>query len=128
MDSVLRRGDDHWAGTFRAMASPCEVLVEGDDRQSAEQATRIAAEEARRIEQKFSRYLPDSVVSRINRCEGEVEVDAETARLLDFAAALFDLSGGKFDITSGVLRRAWIRARPAQTRADGGGRPPLRGF
>ena len=108
MDSVLRRGDDHWAGSFRAMASPCEVLVEGDDRQSAEQATRIAAEEARRIEQKFSRYLPDSVVSRINRCEGEVEVDVETARLLDFAAALFDLSGGKFDITCGVLRRAWI--------------------
>jgi thiamine biosynthesis lipoprotein len=33
--------------------------------------------------------------------------DAETARLLDYADALFELSEGRFDITSGVLRRVW---------------------
>ena len=33
-----------------------------------------------------------------------VEVDEETARLLDYAAILFEQSGGLFDITSGVLR------------------------
>jgi thiamine biosynthesis lipoprotein len=89
------------------MAGPCEVLVDGDDRRDARRALSIVAAEARRVERKFSRYRPDSVVSRINRCEGEIEVDAETARLLDFAATLFELSGGKFDITSGALRKVW---------------------
>jgi thiamine biosynthesis lipoprotein len=37
-----------------------------------------------------------------------VEVDDETAQLLDFAHTLYELSEGGFDITSGVLREAWI--------------------
>jgi thiamine biosynthesis lipoprotein len=115
---TLRRGDDHWAGAFRAMASPCEVLVESDDRQIARRVLAIVADEARRIEAKFSRYRSNSVVSRINRCEGDVEVDDETARLLDYSGRLFELSGGKFDVTSGVLRKAW--------RFDGGDRVPDR--
>jgi thiamine biosynthesis lipoprotein len=104
---ALRRGDDHWVGSFRAMASPCEVLIETDDRRDARRVLSIVAAEARRIEAKFSRYRTDSVVSRINRCEGDVEVDDETTRLLDYSGKLFELSGGKFDVTSGVLRRAW---------------------
>jgi thiamine biosynthesis lipoprotein len=89
------------------MASPCEVLIESDDATAARRVLSIVAAEARRIEAKFSRYRSDSVVSRINRCDGDVEVDDETARLLDYAGKLFDLSGGKFDVTSGVLRRTW---------------------
>jgi thiamine biosynthesis lipoprotein len=107
VDPSLRRGDDHWAASFRAMASPCELLVEGDDRRATRQALSIVAAEAERVERKFSRYRTDSVVSRINGCNGDLEVDRETARLLDYAATLFELSGGKFDITSGALRRAW---------------------
>ena len=34
-------------------------------------------------------------------------VFAETGSLLDFVHALWQVSGGLFDITSGVLRRAW---------------------
>ena len=63
------------------------------------------------------RYRADSVVHEINARAGEpVDVDDETARLLDFAAALTSLSDGRFDITSGVLRRAWT--------FDGGSRVP----
>jgi thiamine biosynthesis lipoprotein len=36
-----------------------------------------------------------------------VEVDTETAQLLDFAHKLHELSAGLFDITSGILRAAW---------------------
>ncbi|HJW57351.1 MAG TPA: FAD:protein FMN transferase, partial [Burkholderiaceae bacterium] len=63
---------------------------------------------ARRIEAKFSRYRDDSVVSALHQAHGRpITVDAETARLLDFARQCHSLSGGLFDITSGVLRRAW---------------------
>lgn len=36
-----------------------------------------------------------------------VTVDAETAQLISFAKTLYDLSHGRFDITSGALRRVW---------------------
>ena len=91
------------------MGSPCEVLLETDDKNSASDAAEIVAREAWRIEDKFSRYLDDSDVQRINTAGGEtVTVDDETARLLDFAETLYELSDGRFDITSGVLREVWV--------------------
>ncbi|MCP3982064.1 MAG: FAD:protein FMN transferase [bacterium] len=90
------------------MAGPCEILIDTDDRATAEAVARKAADEAWRVERKFSRYRDDSVVHRINQCPPEgVEVDEETGRLLDFAQRLWEMSEGKFDVTSGVLRRAW---------------------
>jgi thiamine biosynthesis lipoprotein len=108
-----------WYGFFEAMASPCEVHVAGGDRATAERILELTASEALRIERKFSRYRDDNVVHRINSAQGApTEVDAETARLLDYAAELHTLSGGRFDITSGVLREAW--------RFDGSDRVPTR--
>jgi FAD:protein FMN transferase len=94
---------------FTAMASPCELLLEGRGEAALRRAAAAAIAEVRRIESKFSRYLPHSVVSRINAAAGgePLDVDAETASLLDFAASLWASSDGLFDATSGVLRRAW---------------------
>jgi thiamine biosynthesis lipoprotein len=90
------------------MGSPCEVLVDSAHEQPAQAVASAVAACAWRIEEKFSRYREDSVVTRINRAAGQpVEVDEETARLLDFAEHAWKVSDGKFDITSGVLRRAW---------------------
>lgn len=95
---------------FEAMSSSCEIRLDGDDEHALAEAAERAIEEVRRIELKYSRYRDDSIVSRINAAAGRsewVEVDAETASLLDFAGSLHALSDGLFDITSGVLRRAW---------------------
>ncbi len=79
----------------------------------------LASEEAARIENKFSRYLPDNIIHRINNSGGQpVEVDPETAGLLDFSAHLHQISNGRFDVTSGVLRRLW--------HFDGGDKIPSR--
>jgi len=89
------------------MASTCEVHVDAD-RPVAARVLDLVAAETRRIEAKFSRYRADNVVHAINTAAGAaVTVDDETARLIDYAAQLFGLSGEKFDITSGVLRRIW---------------------
>jgi thiamine biosynthesis lipoprotein len=49
-------------------------------------------------------------------------VDDECANLLDLAATLTRLSEGRFDVTSGVLRKAWsfdcVDEEPTQTRID----------
>jgi thiamine biosynthesis lipoprotein len=86
------------------------VRLDGDDEGTLSVAARQAIEEVKRIELKYSRYRADSIVSHINAAAGgdeAIEVDAETASLLDFADKLHALSDGLFDITSGVLRRVW---------------------
>lgn len=99
---------DYWIGRFTAMASPCEILCDLEDEITAKQLTQLACEEARRIEDKFSRYREDNIIHRINHAGGvPVEVDTETAALLDFAAQCYTLSEGRFDITSGILREVW---------------------
>lgn len=93
---------------FRAMASPCELLIAGVDPDEIGSAAQICADEAWRIEDKFSRYRKDNAVYVINQARGlSVEVDEETAGLLDFASLCFELSAGRFDITSGALRQVW---------------------
>jgi len=101
------------------MGGPCEVLAEIAEESAAREVVDAVAACAWRIEDKFSRYRTDNIIARINASGGKpVEVDEETANLLDFAALMQRLSNGLFDITSGVLRRAWT--------FDGGNRVPSR--
>ena len=86
----------------------------------ADATARAAIDEVLRIEAKYSRYRSDSVVSAINSSAGlaQVEIDAETSHLLDYASICFEQSAGMFDITSGILRRAWsFNAKQPPTRA-----------
>jgi thiamine biosynthesis lipoprotein len=104
---------DSYGFEFRAMSSGCEVRLDaaaGQSEATLAAAAQKAIDEVQRIELKYSRYRDDSIVSRINAAAGSdaaVDVDAETASLIDFAAGLHTWSDGLFDITSGVLRRAW---------------------
>jgi len=105
---TLSRQEGYWSGQFRAMASPCELLAEVDNERTARELVELVAAEAARIESKFSRYIAGNIVDQINRADGKpVTVDEETGHLLDFADHIFRLTNGAFDITSGVLRRAW---------------------
>ena len=105
---VEARGENILAVRFTAMASPCEVLLPSMSRHAALEIGTVAAQEAWRVEKKYSRYRDDSVTAWIHENRGTtIEVDEETASLIAFASQCFDLSEGLFDITSGVLRRAW---------------------
>ncbi|MGB0866925.1 MAG: FAD:protein FMN transferase [Granulosicoccaceae bacterium] len=97
-----------YAGRFFAMASPCELMVHSEDPTLARHICETASQEAWRIEDRYSRYRNDNLVYQINNARGtELEVDTELALLLNFAQTCWQLSDGAFDITSGVLRRAW---------------------
>lgn len=91
---------------WKAMGSPCEVQLFSQDAA----AIAAAVAEVERLEQLYSRYRPDSLLSEINRVAaagGSIEVDPETAHLLDYSDTCFRESGGLFDISSGILQRAW---------------------
>lgn len=108
MDYTIETMDGYIRGHFKAMASPCEVLLDTLDQQLAQTLIKIVATETRRIEHKYSRYRDNNVIHRINHCTGKpITVDEESARLLDYAQQCYELSDGLFDISSGVLRQAW---------------------
>lgn len=107
-ETRLTRTNDGWLGRFTAMASPCEVQLRAVSRGTAEQVLQVVATEAWRVEQRFSRYRDDNIVAALQRANGEwLAVDDEFDRLLDYADTCWKLSGGRFDVTSGVLRRVW---------------------
>lgn len=109
---------------FRAMGGPCRLRFACADDGLAGRVVTAAETEVRRLEQKYSRYLPDSLTSTINRAAGaqqSVPVDDETAAMLGFAHTLWQQSDGLFDLTAGILRRAWdFRSGrlPAQSAID----------
>ena len=95
---------------FVAMAGSAEIRLAGLPDERAAALAELAIAEVRRIEQRYSRYRDDSIIARINTAAGSgrsITVDEETAGLLAFGERLWRLSEGRFDITSGVLRRAW---------------------
>ena len=84
-------------------------FVDGRGEAAATRLGREAVAEARRIEQKFSRYRATSVVGQLNDEAGgaPLTVDDETEALVRSALDLARLTGGRFDPTVGVLRQVW---------------------
>ncbi len=91
------------------MGTDCRLYLYGESGAVA-RAAQAAFEEVGRLETRYSRYRADSWLSTINRVAargGAVAVDEETAGLLDYAFACYRKSQGRFDISSGLLRRVW---------------------
>jgi thiamine biosynthesis lipoprotein len=100
------------------MGCPCELQLFAASEAEARRVAALAVAEVGRLDAKYTSYREDSFLAEINRAAavgGRLEVDAETARLLDYADACHRESGGLFDVTAGVLRGAW--------RCDGGALP-----
>lgn len=95
---------------FKAMGTPCEIQLFAKSHSQAKQIADRAIADVRRLEARYSRYQSDSLLSEINRVAasgGEISVDEEAAGLLNYAATCYKQSDGLFDISSGILRRAW---------------------
>ncbi len=95
---------------FKAMGSPCALSFYCESEQQFNQAKDACVEEMARLEAKYSRYQPDSLISKINKAAGSdqlFEIDTETWILMQYATIAHRESDGLFDITSGVLRQIW---------------------
>jgi thiamine biosynthesis lipoprotein len=99
---------------WTALGTRCEIqYVCGDDDAArafeAEAISWVAAFEA-----KYSRFRPDSLISRINAAAGQgwVQVDAEMEQFLDLSGSLCELSQGVLDVTALPLMRLWDYRSP----------------
>lgn len=94
---------------FKAMGTVCQIRLSAGSFIQAQQLAAPGIAEVERLEAKYSRYIPSSVLSCINAQAGVApyELDDETQGLLRYAASAYTQSEGLFDITSGVLRQLW---------------------
>ena len=95
---------------FRAMGTYCEIQIFQASRIMAKRQVSRLIEEVKRLESKYTRYREDSFLSQINRGAGSqtgISIDFETQKLFEYAQRCYEQSDGLFDITAGVLRRAW---------------------
>lgn len=92
------------------MGTPCDIQLFAASDAIARNAADAAIADVQRLEALYSRYRETSFLSEINRVAavgGKIEVDEETVCLLDYAVTCYEQSDGLFDITSGLLRKAW---------------------
>lgn len=91
------------------MSTACRVAFVCDDAQLARQFQQEAWQWVARFEARYSRFIADSLVGRINAAAGLrwVEVDAEAETLLDACDELVAFTDGAFDPTALPLIRLW---------------------
>ena len=109
-DSHLRDvGDGFWECGFRALGSACELFYSAPDRAAAENYRAAALDWLAAFEAQFSRFISDSLITRINDNAG-VEwtgIDAQTELLLDLCDHHHFVTQGAFDATSLPLSELW---------------------
>jgi FAD:protein FMN transferase len=95
--------------SFVAMGTRCRVLLPSPTPPAAEAYLEHLLNGVADFEARFSRFLPDSLISRINAAAGKhwVEVDEETDRILTLCQNLFFFTRGAFDPTALPLIRLW---------------------
>ncbi|MEO6468247.1 MAG: FAD:protein FMN transferase [Acidimicrobiia bacterium] len=104
---------------FRAMGTDVEVTVVDADPTLLEVASRRIAE----LEQRWSRFISSSEVSRLNRaCGRTTRVSADTFALVAHAQEGFDLTGGRFDACqlNALVRLGYVESFENLPRANGG--------
>jgi thiamine biosynthesis lipoprotein len=94
---------------FRSMSTPCQIKVHGAPASAVQDFEREAVEWVARFEGRYSRFIPDSLISKINAAAGEhwVEIDPETERLFNLCQELFFFTRGSFDPSALPLIQLW---------------------
>ena len=102
-------GEDYFVMSFRAMGSPCRVDYSAASPAQAQEFEAKVIGWVQAFEQEFSRFLPDSCISRIRQSAGGdwVEVSAEALSLFALCDWFHWITQGLFDPTSLPLLSLW---------------------
>ena len=94
---------------FRAMSTHCGVNCHGAPAGVIRDFQREVVAWTAQFEARYSRFIADSLIGRINAAAGRhwVETDPETDRLFNLCQELFFFTRGSFDPTALPLIRLW---------------------
>ncbi len=92
-----------------ALGTQCELQYVCADTMAARSFEAAVTTWVTTFEAKYSRFRPDSLVSRINAAAGLgwVEIDAEMELFLDLCNSLYGMTQGLLDVTALPLMRLW---------------------
>ena len=95
--------------SFRALGTACAIQFRCEDQKTALKFLADALGWLGNFEAKFSRFRPDSLVSRINAAAGKswVNIDQEMEQMLEMADAMHRLTEGLLDPAMLPLLRVW---------------------
>jgi thiamine biosynthesis lipoprotein len=112
---------------FSCMTTEIELFLDADDAQLASEALQSAEDFFQDVEARFSRFLPDSELMRLNRAPEEVvRVSPDLAELVELAVAAARASDGVFDPTVIDALEAAGYDRSIELIRTGGTHPPQR--
>jgi len=94
---------------FKAMTTPCEVILYAKDKAKADTVAKLILQEVKRLEKKYNFFDPNSYLSLINKREVE-KLDSETLWLIKSAQHYHKKTNGIFDITLGALKQIYSSA------------------
>ena len=94
---------------FRALGTECHVKIRLDSERQALQFAADTLEWIKNFEEKYSRYLDTSLISKINDAAGQswIETDDDAERLLNVADEVVRKSDGILDATMLPLAKVW---------------------
>ena len=95
--------------SFRAMSTECRVHFRSLSPAGARDFQNDLVRWVAGFEARYSRFIPESIISRINAAAGSswVELDTETDRLFTLCQELYFFTCGTFDPTTLPLIRLW---------------------
>ena len=110
--------------SHEAMATVYELYIVSADSGYASQAARAAFDLIDRLENELSRFIPNSDISRVSQLAAgeETQIGAAALECLVIARHMFELTGGRFDVSIGTgLLSLEIDAEASIVRATRGG-------
>lgn len=106
---------------WSALGTLCEVQYATRDDAQAQAFERAAVDWVAGFEARYSRFRPDSIVSRINAAAGIswLAIDAEMEQMLELCGRLHFMTQGILDATALPLMRLWdYKAAPPRLPSD----------
>src|SRR5215831_14949935 len=95
--------------TFASMGTELQLTAWTDDEPAADAAFQAVSQEMDRLENLLSNWRETSEIQQLNAAAGKhpVRVGTELREVLEAARQVSDWTGGKFDVTWGVLSGLW---------------------
>ncbi len=105
---------------FAAMGTRCQVTFTSPSRRAGDAFAGAVLGWVAEFEARYSRFLPESLTSKINASAGRewVSIDPETERLLAMCREFHFFTRGVFDPTALPLIRLWDWNKPGLTLPD----------
>lgn len=94
---------------LHSFGKSCQLIIDGPAR-NGDTLIELARDELERLEEKFSSYRDNSVISRINQAAGTgafTPLDAESRSLFEYVSALWSQSSHLFDPTTRLLQNCY---------------------